>query len=52
MDLCGSNRYLKAPAAEVARERLVPGVLSAVSDQIGGLTERFATHDALMRLFP
>ncbi len=42
--------YLEAPSAEVTVERLEPGVLPAVRDQVRRLAERLAAHDALVRL--
>ena len=36
--------------AQAASKRLVPGVLSHVSDQVAALRERLGTHDALVRL--
>ena len=42
--------YLEAPAAEVAVEGLEPGVLPAVRDEVGGLTERLPAHHALVGL--
>ena len=35
---------------QAASKRLVPGVLSHVSDQVAALRERLGTHDALVRL--
>ena len=40
---------LERLVAEAARERLVPGVLAHVGDEIRRLAERFAAHDALVR---
>lgn len=42
---------LKGPAAQVARERFVSGVLPAVRDQIGRLAERFTAHLTFVRFF-
>ncbi len=42
---------LKPLLAESACERLVPGVLAHVRDQIGRLAERLPTHHTNMRLF-
>jgi hypothetical protein len=40
---------LEGPAAQVARERFVPGVLPAVRDQVGRLAERLAAHLTFVR---
>ncbi len=42
---------LERPAAEVAAERLEPGVLPAVGDEVRRLAERLAADRALVGLF-
>lgn len=41
---------LERLVAQAASERLVAGVLAHVGDEIGRLAERFAAHNALVRL--
>ncbi len=44
------NLALEGPAAEVAWEGLVAGVLPRVRDEVAALWERLAAHDTLVRL--
>ena len=44
------NLPLEGPAAEIAGERFVAGVLPGVSYQVAALTEGFPAHHTLVRL--